>query len=175
MNSDVWQKRLLYVVLSLFLAWHTVAIAIAPAPDASEAVQSLRAVFDPYLTLFRLNNKWDFYAPEIGKGHQLRYTIEDAAGQRQAFVPAEELSWWSPTYWWFRAWYDTIISAPQDHGDYAAAFFCRKHAALRPVWITLLKLDEEEFSPADHLKGKHPLDPEFISVSTLKRIRCPGQ
>src|SRR5258705_4518453 len=158
MSSDVWQKRLIYVGLSLFLAWHTVAIAIAPAPDGSEAAQSLRAVFDPYLTLFRLNNKWDFYAPNIGKGHQLRYVIEDAAAQRHTFVPADELGWYSPIYWWVRAWYDAIIESPQDHGDTVASLFCRKHAALRPVWITLLKLDEEEFSPADQLTGTQPLD-----------------
>jgi hypothetical protein len=172
MHSDVWRKRLITVALSLFLAWHTLATVIAPAPDAGPVVQAFRGVLAPYLTLFRLDNKWNFYAPNVGRGHQLRYTIEDAARQRHAFVPTDELSWYHPTYWWFRAWYDTIIDDPEEHGERIAAVLCRKHAALKPVAVTLQKLEEEDFSPADHLAGKHPLDPEFVSVSTLKRVQC---
>jgi len=173
MTSGLWRKHVIYTVMSLFVAWHTLAIAIAPAPRGV-AVQSLRAVLDPYLVLFRLNNKWDFYAPNVGKGHQLRYIIEDAAGKRHPFVPTDELNWYHPTYWWFRAWYDAILDAPEIHGNSVAARLCRKHASLHPVSVTLLRLEEQDFSPADHLNDKHPLDPEFVTVSTLRRIRCPG-
>ncbi len=175
MISKQWCERLIYTALSVFVAWHTLAIVVAPAPDGSVTVQSLRRLLHPYLTLFRLDNKWDFYAPNVGKGHQFRYVIEDAAGTRHTFMPTDDLSWFHPSHWWFRAWYDAIAESPDVHGDSIAARLCRQHAALRPVAITLLNLEEKDFLPADHLSGKHPLDSEFVTVHTLKRVRCPDR
>ena len=175
MISKQWCERLIYTALSVFVAWHTLAIVVAPAPDGSVTVQSLRRLLHPYLTLFRLDNKWDFYAPNVGKGHQFRYVIEDVAGTRHTFLPTDDLSWFHPSHWWFRAWYDAIAESPDVHGDSIAARLCRQHAALRPVAITLLNLEEKDFLPADHLSGKHPLDSEFVTVHTLKRVRCPDR
>jgi hypothetical protein len=175
MTSKQWRERLAYVAMSAFLAWHTLAIVVAPAPDNSVAVQSLRAVLQPYLSLFRLDNKWDSYAPEVGKGHQFRYVIEDGTGTNHVFVPTDELNWYHPNHWWFRAWYDAIVASPETYGDSAAAWFCQKHASLSPISITLLELEELDFSPANHLSGKNPLEPPFVTVNPLQRIQCPGQ
>ena len=46
-----WRDRLIYLAMSAFVAWHTLAMVIAPAPDNSVIVQSLRGLFQPYLTL----------------------------------------------------------------------------------------------------------------------------
>ena len=90
-----WRHRLTYLVMSAFVAWHTLAMVIAPAPDSSVSVRTLRAALQPYLTLFRLDNPWNFFAPTIG-GSQLRYSVEDAAGARHAFKPTEQLNWFHP-------------------------------------------------------------------------------
>ena len=161
--------------MSLFVVWHTLAMVVAPAPDSSVMAQSLRKLLHPYLALFRLDNKWDFYAPNVGKGHQFRYVIEDAAGARRTFMPTDDLSWYHPAHWWFRAWYDAIVASPEIHSDSVAVRLCRQHAALHPVAITLLNLEEKNFSPADHMSGKNPLDSEFVTVNTLKRVKCPDQ
>jgi hypothetical protein len=170
-----WRERLLYLAMSVFVVWHTLAIVVAPAPDSSVMVQSLRRLLHPYLSLFRLDNKWDFYAPNIGKGHQFRYIVEDAAGTSRTFMPTDDLNPYHPMHWWFRAWYDAIIDQPDVYGDAAAARLCRQHAALQPVAVTLLSLEEKDFSPADHLSGKHPLDSDFVTVNTLKRVKCPDR
>jgi hypothetical protein len=175
MISRQWRERLLYAAMSLFVAWHTLAMVVAPAPNSSVMAQSFRKLLHPYLTLFRLDNKWDFYAPNVGKGHQFRYVVADAAGTRHTFMPTDDLSWYHPSHWWFRAWYDAIVESPEIHGDAVAARLCRQHAALRPVSITFLNLEEKDFSPEDHLGGKHPLDSEFVTVKTLKRVKCPEQ
>jgi hypothetical protein len=167
-----WRDRLIYLAMSAFVTWHTLAMVIAPAPDNSVIVQSLRGLFQPYLTLFRLDNLWDFFAPTVGKGSQFRYIIEDADGQRRTFVPAEYLSWFHPSYFWFRSLYYAIVDDPELYADSAAALLCRKHASLHPVAVTLLRYDEGDFSPEDHLSGKHPMDPEFVTVNTLKRVEC---
>ena len=174
MTSKQLGERLTYLAMSAFVAWHTLAIVVPPGPENSVVVQSLRGLLHPYITLFRLDHKWNFYAPNIGRGHQFRYVVEDAAGTRHAFVPTEELSWHHPNYWWFRAWYDAIIASPDDHGEAVAVTLCRRHASLKPTTIDLVKLDELEFSRADHLRGGHPLDSEFVVVSTFRQVKCPA-
>jgi hypothetical protein len=61
------------------------------------------------------------------------------------------------------------------YGDLIVAELCREHAALRPVAITLLGVEGKEFRPEDRRRGKHPLDPEFITLHSLTTIRCPAQ
>jgi len=163
------------MVMSVILGWHTLAVVVAPAPDNSVTVQALRFLLHPYLTLFRLDNPWNFYAPIVAKGHQFRYMIEDIAGKRRTFVPTEELYTFHPSFWWFRAWYDAILDSPEIYGDSVAALLCRKHASLHPISITLLKIEQEDFSPMDQLGGKHPMDSEFVTVSTLRRVACSGE
>ena len=72
MISKPWRERLIFVAMSVFVVWHTIAMVLAPAPENSVTVQSLRVVFQPYLTLFKLDNPWDFFAPNVEKGAQFR-------------------------------------------------------------------------------------------------------
>ena len=172
MISKLWRQRLGYAAMSVFAAWHTMAMVIAPAPDGSEMVQAARHVFQPYMSLFRVDNLWDFFAPNVEKQSQLRYTIENAAGESQTFEPASENSWFLPGFFWHRAYYSGVIETPEDHADSLMALFCRQHAKFNPVSITLLKVEEGDFAPADQLAGKHPMDPEFVTISTVKSAQC---
>jgi hypothetical protein len=169
MVSKPWRERLAYTGMSIFVGWHTLAMVTAPGPDGSATVQSLRLLLDPYLALFELDHTWQFFAPNVGMVDQLRYAIADASGQSHVFVPSEKWSWLYPGV---LGWYESILDDPDIYGGPLAAVLCREHASLRPVSVTLLKVEEREFKPADHLNGKHPLDPEFTTVSTLKSIRC---
>ena len=99
MGWEELRERLIFMAMSAFVVWHVMAIMIAPASDNSALAQSLRRVFDPYLTLFRLNSKWDFYAPNVGRGHQLRYIVEGADGDRRTFTSTDGWSWHHPAYW----------------------------------------------------------------------------
>jgi hypothetical protein len=168
-----WRQRLTYLVMSGFLAWHTLAMVIAPAPD-SVSVRTLRAALQPYLTLFRLDNPWNFFAPTVGYGSQLRYVIENADGARLTFAPTEQLSWFHPDFIWFRSWHYAIIDNPELYADSAAALLCRQHASFHPVSITILEHQEGNLTPADHLSGKHPMDPGFVTVKTVKTVTCPA-
>lgn len=162
----------MYTVMSVFVAWHTFALVVAPAPDSSDLVKALRAVLHPYLQLFKLDNSWDFFAPNVGKNSILRYVIKDGDGVGHTFEPAARLNWFHPSYIWFRDWYITLMEAPDDFGQAFAALFCREHADLRPVAITFLEVEEQDYGPEDRLAGKHPLDPEFVQVKTMKRFEC---
>ena len=169
-----WEQRLTYAAMSIFVAWHTVAMVVAPASSNSILAQGLRRVFDPYLTLFRLDNAWDFYAPIVGQGQELRYLVEDASGNHFTFVPTAELSTLHPNFWWYRAWYNKLIEEPESYGDYFALLQCRKHASLHPISIDLVMVEQKKFSREDYLNGKTPMDGEFLTENPLRSVKCPG-
>jgi hypothetical protein len=169
--SSRWRAPLAYAAMSLLVVWHTVAMVVAAAPE-SDITRAARPLFDPYLTLFRLDNQWGFFAPNVSTGSQFRYIVENADGNRQTFTPDERLSRFHPTSIWFRDRYVAVMERSETFGEAAAAALCQEHAALRPVSVTLLAVDQKAFGPADRLAGKHPLDPEFVNVVTLKTVRC---
>ena len=165
---------LAYAAMSLLVVWHTLAMIIAVSP-ASVLTQAVRPLFDPYLTLFNLDNYWGFFAPHVGMGYQFRYVVEDAAGQQHVFIPTDKLSRFNPNSIWLRDRYRDVIDSADMYGDVTVAELCREHTALRPVAITLLEAEEKEFGPMDRRLGKDPLDPEFITVHAFRTIRCPAQ
>jgi len=172
MTSKQLRERLIYIAMSVFVGWHTIAILVAPMPRNSEMVQSLRRLFEPYLTLFRLDHEWGYFSPVIGKWPQLQYVIEDAAGQRHTFVPVDEVSWFHPLYRRLGYWYGEIMGSPDTYADFAAQIFCRKHAALTPVSVTLMAVAEYDYWPDDRLQGKQPRDSDYVTVNTLKTVEC---
>jgi hypothetical protein len=174
MVSKSWRDRLTYAAMSAFLAWHTVAIVIAPAPDVSPAVQAARVPFQQYLALLRLDSRWDFFAPYIALESEFRYVIEDQAGTDHFFRPTEGLNWFHPTFIWSWALAEAVLLYPESYTDSVAAYLCRKHAALHPVAITMLEAEIRYFTPEDHLAGKRPTDPEFVTEKTVKRLECAG-
>jgi hypothetical protein len=169
-----WRKRLIYGAMSLFVAWHTLAMVVAPSPD-SELKRLLLRVLHPYVTLLKLQNTWDFYAPNVGYGQQFRYIVEDAKGGERTFVPTRAWGWSDPHYWWYTAWYNVIIDAPEDHAALAMALRCKEHAKLDPATITLIRILQKDFRVQDQLNRKNPMDTEFVTVSVLKRGACPGK
>jgi hypothetical protein len=179
MMAKVWRERVTYVAMSLFVAWHTIAMVVAPAPSTSDLIKGLRIVLDPYLHFFKLDNEWNFFAPDVGEegrdplGVILRYVIEDEAGTLHRFDPGAGLNWFHPSSIWFPGWYHAVLESPDDFGEEFAALFCREHAELHPVTITLLEVDEQSYGPLDRLRGKQPLDPEFVKVVTVKSFECP--
>jgi len=172
MISRQWRARLTYVAISVFLAWHTIAILLAPVPNNNVTVAGFRYLFQPYLTFIGLDNSWDFFSP-LGVGYQFRYVIADAAGNEHTFVPIEQFTWFLPSHRWHEKIYGQIVAEPEVYGDYFAAAFCRKHAALNPVSIRLVALEEAVFVPEDYLSGQNRWGDEFASVSTLKQFACP--
>ena len=175
MISGRWRERLTYTAMSGFVVWHTLAIVVAPAPDNSVIASSLRRLLEPYLTLFYLDDNWDFFAPDVDRGKQFSYIIEDASGNRHSFVPLKELNWFHPIYRRVGYWYDALVESPEIYSDFVATLLCRKHATLHPVSITLVGIQEQDFSPEDQLNGKHPLDSDIATESTLKIAKCAAK
>ncbi|MGH6753788.1 MAG: hypothetical protein ACREDP_16650, partial [Bradyrhizobium sp.] len=154
-------QRLAYVAMSVLVAWHTFAMIIAPAPDNSITVAA-RALAQPYLTFFGLQNPWEFFAPFVSPGYRFSYVIEDTSGEKHTFTPADRLNRFDPNSIWMRDRYTMIMTMPDLHGEAAGATLCLEHASLNPVNVTLLEIQQKDFSPEDMLSGKLPLDAEFV-------------
>ncbi len=159
--------------MSLLLVWHCVAIVVAAAPD-SVITRSASSLFGPYLSLFRLQNEWSFYAPDVRVEPEFRYVVEDASGQQHTFVPVDKLSRYLPTDIWVKDWYIHVMDNPDTYSEFVAAYLCREHASLHPISITLLEFDQKDFSPQDQLNGKHPFDQQFLDKKTLATVQCPN-
>jgi hypothetical protein len=172
MSFTRWREPLAYSGMSLLVAWHSCAMIFGPAPESGISLAAQR-LQQPYLTLFRLDNAWSFFAPEVPAGTIFRYVVEDRHGTSHTFDPTGGLGGRSPAYVWFTSWFDEIARAPEVFGDAAAQFYCRKHAALQPVSVTLLSFRQKQFLPEDHLAGRHPLHPDFLTETKLKQVACP--
>ncbi len=160
--------------MSLLVVWHTLAMVVAPMPD-NAITDPARVLFEPYLTLFRIENIWNFFAPNVRVDPTFRYVVEDASGQFHTISPLDKLSRFHPSEIWIKDWYIGVIDDAETFGDTVAATLCREHAALHPVRITLLEIDQTDFSPEDQRSGKHPSDPEFADEKTLATVECPDE
>lgn len=76
-NSS-WHKRLLYVLVNLWLVYHLAAIMVAPAsvPPTSEAVRSMWGGFRHYLEATYFNHGYHYFAPAPGNSTLLRYVAQ---------------------------------------------------------------------------------------------------
>jgi len=173
LTSKAARERLAYAAMSLLIVWHTIAMVIESAPE-SEATQAVRAIFHPYMSLFGMANNWGFFAPNVQMGTQFRYVIEDAQGKRTSFAPGAELSRFHPATIWFKDRYKAVMDHPEVYGDAAAASICREHAALHPVSVTLIRVEQMGYWPEDRLAGKDLLDPDLVDVEILKTAPCPA-
>jgi hypothetical protein len=174
MISKPWRDRLVYLAMSLFVGWHLIAMLLAPAPSGSPMVEALNPLFRPYLTLFRLESSWSFFANVI-RLNQFRYVIEDADGNKHTFTPMSEFRWYHPRYNWFDGMYWAITDRPAVVGPYFVAPLCRQHAALKPVSITFLVVTGggEEFRPEHLLDGYSPLELPYATIDPVLFDDCP--
>jgi len=175
MAAKAWRRYAVYTAMSAFLAWHSFVMLTAPLPEASAVAQALSPILHPYLSLFSLDNRWDFFAPSVRPGYELRYILETADGSSRVVVPMKKISWYNPYFIWTDMWQDAIIDHPETYADLAAGLFCREQGSLRPTAVSLMDVEQREFWPQDFLAGKDPFDPDFVSEEVLTRVPCPAQ
>jgi len=174
MTDTWWWKRLTYLVMSLVVGWHSLALIIAPLPDNSAALRWVRSYMTPYLNLFRLDNKWSFFAPNVGRQLVFRYIVEDTEGKEHTFEPLNEPHWSFPKYaMWrqFKYLYDSILGDPEAYVA-VAALLCRQHAPLKPVAVSFVQVEELDFWAEHYRNGHRPLDPDFVKVTRLTNTSC---
>lgn len=166
-----WLRWTLSVLATLFLAGHTLALIIAPAPPSYIAGQ-VYPLFKPYLRALNLDNGWAFFSPDPSEGRLLRYAVIDQAGQRKEAPLTEALHRWSPAYLRYTSLFTAMDTDTPRHIEGVAEVLCRRHAAEQPARIMLIHRDQKALSPDDFLKGHRPLDPAYVEDSDLAYVPC---
>ena len=133
-----------YVAMSLLIVWHVFAMVVGASSDISFA-DTPRSLLHAYLTLLRLDNHWGFFAPNVGTGTQFSYIVEDAAGARQTFVPAEKLSQFHPTSIWDRDRYKMVMDYPETYGDAAVTSSAGNTPRCSRCQLRCQEIDSEKF------------------------------
>jgi hypothetical protein len=169
------RQKLLYFFASVFLIWHSFALVIGPAPQ-SYMRDGLYNIFKPYLSLFRLNNAWAFYAPEPDLGGVLNYKVINKDGDAHEFdIYAEQLDKWSASYFRYNAFFNNIAWDSEEYRRYRESYtqyLCRRHSELSPQSIVLVRITQTPLSYKDYVNGARPLDPDFALAQPDEPARC---
>ena len=174
-SSTPWVGRLKYLAMSFIVVWHTLAIVIAPAPTGGEMVQFFRSVLQPYLTLFKMDNQWSFFAPKVGRGGEARYVVEASDGKRHVFEPSEMPRESLSHLFLWREWkyfFDKLNDSVGTRGYLIAGLLCKQYADFKPLSVTLLRVEERDFSAEDYRQGYRPQDPRYINVKLVAKFEC---
>ena len=164
-------------LLSLFIVWHVIGIAIVGPYNSSYLHNKLLAVYDGYLSLFHLNHPWPFYAPNPFKGSILNYETINATGETQTYPLSHARGKYSHAYFRYTNFYAYLFQTPKyskkrGYDTSVARYLCAQHhdEAIRAINFVLLK--QKRFTYIDYRNGKRPLDEEFLDKEVYGPYPC---
>jgi len=166
-----------YVLMSLFIIWHVVGIAIVGPFDRSYMRDGLMKIYRPYLAFFHLNQSWPFYAPNPFPGSILNYQTTDASGVTRVYPLTQGREKFDHAYFRYTNFYAYLFSDPKytqkkGYDKSVARFLCNRHFKENIVSIEFVLLSQKPFSREDYLSGKRPLDPEFLKETRFGPYPC---
>ncbi|MCA9048515.1 MAG: hypothetical protein KDA89_07290 [Planctomycetaceae bacterium] len=160
-------RKIGFVLLNVWLAFHVFAIFIAPAgmPPASPLLVDASRAAMPYNQLLFLNHGYHFFAPDPGASSLIAYTIE-----RPGDIPVTgrfpDRHAHSPRVIYHRFFMlaENIEAFPQEMQQEVyrayAAYFARRHGATQ---ISLARISHQPSSIARILAGGKLSDPEMYT------------
>jgi len=165
-------------ILSLFIIWHMVGIAIVGPFDRSFMRDGLMKVYQPYLATFHLNQSWPFYAPNPFPGSILNYQTISSAGEAETYPLTQARAKFNHAYFRYTNFYAYLFSDPEytrkkGYDKSVANYLCSKHQNQDVVSVKFILLNQKMFTRDDYLAGKRPLDKEFLRESVFGPYSCP--
>ncbi len=158
-------------LVSFFLAYHVLAISIAPAPD-SYLRRQIIPFFQPYLTLFRLGNHWAYFAPDPASGILLRYRLRGSDGKIYIFKLTEDLVRRDPNFSRLASLFSKLPEMNPKYKASAACYLCGMHAELHPIQFEWIQGHQIRLSPWEWRRGGRPLDDDFMKIKPEEWIAC---
>ena len=167
-----------FAVMSAFIVWHAVGVSlVGPLPD-SELRKNLMEVYGYYLAFFHLDSTWMFYAPNPSFGSILRYETLNSRGEKSVFPLSESHGKFDHAYSRYTNFYGYLFAYPKyarNHGYHksVARYLCGQHQKSEEiVQIRFFIFRQQRFTKDDYLKGKHPLDNEFLKKGVSRAYKC---
>jgi len=176
----VWSQRMRtagFVVLSAFIVWHAIGIAVVGPFGKSYLRDNLMSVYQYYLPVFHLNRNWPFYAPDPFLGSMLSYETVAANGEKQRYPLTHARDKYDHAYFRYTNLYaylfsDVEYTKRRGFDNAVANYFCQLHADNPVDAVNFVLLSQKKFSYEDYRQGKHALDPEFVSETVYGPYRC---
>lgn len=170
-QKKTFKNRFLYLIASIFIVWHSLAIIIGPAPG-SYLMSKVYPIFKPYLIAFHINNEWGFFAPDPAKGSLLRYIIVDDKNQEHVFKLTENLRRNGHGFLRYTSLYLTIARNNENFVVSAANYLCAKHNDINSKQIQFFMGHQQAITPDEFIAGHRPLDDKYMSVEYLPSLSC---
>lgn len=166
-----YRHRLGYFLASLFVIWQSLVIIIGPSPT-SYTMNKIYPVFEPYLTLFHLDNNWAFFAEDPARGTMVHYSILDENNQRHDFPLSETLQRSNPAFSRYTSLFDAIADNNKRYVTSTAQYLCKQHEDLGTRWLTFVLRKQKPFTIEDYRQGRLPLEDAFIRERRLPTVKC---
>lgn len=164
-------RPVLYLLASLFLVWHTLALVIGPAPGSS-LMGHIYPAFVPWLNSLNLNNQWGFFAPDPHAGSLPRYIVESADGGEQVVRLSETLQRSDAGFLRYSSLYLSLARQREPYLQAAAQYLCRQHRAQVPIAIHFFVGHQLRVGPEQYREGARPLQDDYMTVEYFEPIAC---
>ena len=166
-----------FFILSIFIVWHAVGVAIVGPFDKSYMRDGLMKVYQPYLATFHLNQSWPFYAPNPFLGSLLNYQTVSSSGETKTYPLTQARAKFDHAYFRYTNFYAYLFSDPnysrnQGYDKSVAHYLCRQHQNEDVVSINFILLNQQKFTHEDYKAGKRPLDKEFLHETIFGPYQC---
>lgn len=174
-----WSRRIRMiglVLMSLFIIWHTIAIAIVGPFGQSYLRGNFLTIYQDYLSLFQLNRSWSFYSsPSIGS--ILSYEVNTATGETLIFPLTNKKQKFDHAYFRYTNFYVYLFHNPvgsknRGYDKSVARYLCAQHEGIDAAEIRFILQLQKLFTYKDYRNGKRPLDEEFLEKKIFGPYRC---
>ena len=175
-----WSKRsrtVGFTVLSIFIIWHSIGIAIIGPFSKSYLRDGLMTVYQDYLSFFHLNKSWPFYAPNPFLGSMLSYETISPSGEVEAYPLTHARGRYEHAYFRYTNFYGYLFSDPEyskkrGYDKSVARYLCSQHEQGEVKEINFILLNQTTFTYEDYRNGKRPLDKEFLQKTVYGPYSC---
>lgn len=168
-------KKAGYLLLSLFIIWHAIGIAVVGPSAKSYMRDGLMNLYGPYLTLLNINRSWPFYAPNPFLGSVLEYQTIDSSGASETFPLTKAHKKYEHAYFRYTNFYAYLFSNPnytkkRGYDKSVARYLCSRHSNIESIKFILW--EQKEFTYKDYRAGKKPLDKAFLNKKEFGPYDC---
>jgi hypothetical protein len=170
----VKKRRILKVLLSLFVVYHIAAVLLMPNPD-SFLTQEIGFLFRGYASTLGLNTPWRFFSPEPSSHVYFEYDLmpEGAEGGAHRWPPASRRGYLADNY--MRLIYNSrfVTSSPERIEKFLIPWLCRLHPGTEEVSLRTLSEELVSLQKARLIGG--PLE-KLYDVKTWSQVpyACGG-
>lgn len=163
-------------ILSIFIVWHALAIVFVGPFSYSHLRSSLMTYFHGYLTFFRLDHSWPFYAPNVFRGSILKYETTSQSGETKIYPLTQAKKKFNHAYFRYTNFYSYLFSdleytKKRGYDKEVVRYLCSRHDE-NITQINFILLLQKPFSHVDYQNGKRPLDKEYLEKSVIGPYSC---